>query len=417
MPNVTIRQIPWSASKSKLIGDSNTQANNRSHILRYIEVRSSEFDSVLVLCQMDLERQLRDQGLPDHVQTGHFNNLRGIDKYKDVECLIVIGRSQPPPDQAEIRSEVLFDRVPVRGRDWTETYYPKREVGISVRGQFGRIAVEAEYHPDPDAEIVRWSICEAELIQSIGRGRGVNRTSQNPLQIDIIGTVPLPIEVDEVLRWKDAQADPFELMRARGIVMACRSTTRGFWHIVAAVLPDMFKDKQAAQDRSRSLTMESANKLYLISESHRESMISAKVRLAGTRYAVPILIDPHGKDPKEFAIGILGALDFFEIDGFPSTGPVYIHPTFIDEPVQPRPENPHPPALIASSPDPDPMPEPGSFEIEEVYRGAPEKIYQQAVASMDDNDWLDLDVAGVEAARRWFVAMQPHDTDELTTTA
>ena len=40
--------------------------------------------------------------------------------------------------------------------------------------------VEGNQHPDPRVEAVRWQICEAELIQAIGRGRGVNRDGRQP---------------------------------------------------------------------------------------------------------------------------------------------------------------------------------------------------------------------------------------------
>ena len=57
------------------------------------------------------------------------------------------------------------------------------------------VAVEGPYHPDPRAEAVRRAICEAQLVQAIGRGRGVNRTDANPLQIDILTNAVLPLSL------------------------------------------------------------------------------------------------------------------------------------------------------------------------------------------------------------------------------
>jgi hypothetical protein len=110
------------------------------------------------------------------------------------------------------------------------------------------------------------------------------------------------------------ETDPFQLMFALGIVPDCDTSTKGYWNLVHAILRDRFKDKQAAQDWGRSLTMESANKIYTISESHRERFKSAKIRLRGSRYKVPVLIDPQGQDPEEFVISIVGPLDGFEMD-------------------------------------------------------------------------------------------------------
>ena len=56
-----------------------------------------------------------------------------------------------------------------------------------------------EKHADPTAEAIRWSICEGELIQAIGRGRGANRTAAAPLEIDLMTDVVLPIAVHAAL--------------------------------------------------------------------------------------------------------------------------------------------------------------------------------------------------------------------------
>ena len=101
--------------------------------------------------------------------------------------------------------------------------YPRIVRGIRMRDGTGR-EVEGNQHPDPRAEAVRWSICEAELIQTIGRGRGVNRTAANPLQIDILTNVCLPIEVDEVDNLGRDPANP-GLSRSWPPAARCRCST------------------------------------------------------------------------------------------------------------------------------------------------------------------------------------------------
>ena len=49
---------------------------------------------------------------------------------------------------------------------------------------------------------MRWQIHEAELVQALGRGRGINRTAANPLDADLLFDTALPVTVDEVLRWQ-----------------------------------------------------------------------------------------------------------------------------------------------------------------------------------------------------------------------
>ena len=49
---------------------------------------------------------------------------------------------------------------------------------------------------------MRRQICEAELVQALGRGRGVNRTVANPLDADLLFDTCIPVTVDEVIRWQ-----------------------------------------------------------------------------------------------------------------------------------------------------------------------------------------------------------------------
>jgi putative DNA primase/helicase len=53
------------------------------------------------------------------------------------------------------------------------------------------------------AEAVRWCICEGELVQAMGRGRGVNRSAATPLEIDLLTDVVLPVTVDALVPWSD----------------------------------------------------------------------------------------------------------------------------------------------------------------------------------------------------------------------
>jgi putative DNA primase/helicase len=62
------------------------------------------------------------------------------------------------------------------------------------------------------AEAVRWQICEGELIQIIGRGRGVNRTSADPLEVTVLTDRPLPLEVAEAVSWDELAPNPEDLM-------------------------------------------------------------------------------------------------------------------------------------------------------------------------------------------------------------
>jgi hypothetical protein len=79
---------------------------------------------------------------------------------------------------------------------------------VTLRGEDGMSStVETDKHPDPLTEAIRGSICEAELMQAIGRGRGVRRNASCPLDIVILGNVPLPIKLDTVAAWEPLDVD------------------------------------------------------------------------------------------------------------------------------------------------------------------------------------------------------------------
>lgn len=58
------------------------------------------------------------------------------------------------------------------------------------------------------------------------------------------------------------------------------------------------------------------------------------------------------------------------------------------------------------TPEPDPTPEPGSFEGDKTPRETAEQTYRRIVDGMDELDFLDPDAAFGEAARQWLAARQ-----------
>ena len=131
----------------------------------------------------------------------HFNALSGLDRWGDVGGLIVLGRTLPAPAPSELFAGA--DRADARRRpEDAGWWYPHRGAAHPARGRQDH-AVPCEVHADPTAEAIRWSICEGELIQAMGRGRGVNRTAENPLQIDLLTDVVLPVTVAELIAWSD----------------------------------------------------------------------------------------------------------------------------------------------------------------------------------------------------------------------
>lgn len=295
-PDARSRQVLFSAAASRFSDDQQGQANV-GKIRRYVEARSAFVESVLVICQKSLEAELVKLGLPGNVQIAHFNAIRGKDVWRDVDRLVVIGRTQAPPSAVETHAEALF-RAPVGtlGGD----YYG--HVWKPLSGQDRLVRVER--HFDPLAELIRWGICEAELIQAIGRGRPVNRTSASSLEIDIVNFVPLPdVVVDESVEWSEAQPSPLDVVAGRFGLLLPRKMVPGMARIMAALLPDLFSSENAARQAGVSSRAESADKGSHPADSAREytapriNFRRVALKMAGSRYSVPALVplNPNGQ--------------------------------------------------------------------------------------------------------------------------
>jgi putative DNA primase/helicase len=290
-----------------------TQRNNFERIGRVIEVRAREVwpGKLLVVCQLDLEVALINAGkVPANVELHHFKNISGKNDWSNVPGLMTIGRTEPGVRDVERIARALFDvdiaevELDMAGAiNW-----PLAEGYISLRDRTS-VAVQCSRHPDPHVEEVRRQICEAELMQAIGRGRGGNREADSPLQIDILTNVPLPLLADEVLGWKEIQPALARVMWSRGAVpLSYRDMARAY--------PDLFSSPKAAEhamQREAARALEGKNPPqtpieydYLIGVWGGFSLI--KYRRPGSRGpAARLLYDAERINPKTWLAERLGA--------------------------------------------------------------------------------------------------------------
>jgi len=250
------------------------------------------------------------------VGTAHFNALRGLDRWGDVDLLIVIGRTEPPPAAMEIAAEVLFHEHVNRLGDGA--YYTRTPVGLNTRtdGDLTE-AVMATSHPDPRVELLRRRAVQNEVMEAIGRGRGANRTAQNPLQIDIINEVPLPIAIDEVMSWDDAQPSDIDVIYGRHGIFIQAVNARGASGMIRALLPDAATSRTTQYRKARldsSLFQTPRGNYNKAFETVRPTHRPGRVVHAGSRYSVPIRyrhavwrrVRPSEEVPKQAKQGRLG---------------------------------------------------------------------------------------------------------------
>jgi hypothetical protein len=208
MPFVHIRQVIgapvsklklWGTERTPAIGEHNLKAIRHYVLARWLE---TERKPMLVICQKQAEEWLKTTGLPVGITVEHYNNISGIDRYKDVRSLILIGRTIPSPVVVEAYAGALTGTEPIKAAT-TGNWYGRVLRGIGLADGSGIGVENCDEHPDPVGEAVRWQICEAELMQALGRGRGVNRTAETPLDVDILADVVLPVTVNEVISWQE----------------------------------------------------------------------------------------------------------------------------------------------------------------------------------------------------------------------
>jgi hypothetical protein len=205
--DVHVRQVRDAPTSSRKLIDS-TRENPERHlkaVRRYVLQRWLENGkgSAVVICQQQVEEWLEDK-VPDAIEVAHFNAIAGLDVYRDVRLLILVGRVQPGPEAVEALAATLSGSMPVSVSPGPNgfTWYRRVRRGIRLRDGSG-IAVIGDQHPDAFVESVRQMICEAELVQALGRARAVNRSAQTPLDVDLLFDTVLPMAVDEVANWTE----------------------------------------------------------------------------------------------------------------------------------------------------------------------------------------------------------------------
>jgi putative DNA primase/helicase len=201
-PHMTVRQVLGApVTQRKLKGDHNKYALHAYILQRWHQCGRKQ---TVVIAQQAYDEWLSQGLLPQSIKIEHYNNTRGIDLYKDVRLLICIGRTLPGPEQTELLAGVLSGVEPLQASEEGANggrWYPSRDYEIGDSGHWLR---EAPYHPDKMGEAVRYQLCEAEIEQNVGRGRGINRTAANPLAVDVLADVALRgLHVDEVRQWEE----------------------------------------------------------------------------------------------------------------------------------------------------------------------------------------------------------------------
>ena len=166
------------------------------------------------------------------VETAHFNAIAGLDAYGDVAALFVIGRPLPQAAQLAAPVGALYGTA-VAGN------YHKVSAGIWLPGG-KQTAITVRRHADARAEVLRAAICEDEVLQAVGRGRGINRRVDDPLEVHVLADVVLPLEHSLVQAWSAIVPDIVQRMLLAGIAVDSPADA-------ARLHPGLFENEEQAK--------------------------------------------------------------------------------------------------------------------------------------------------------------------------
>ena len=140
--------------------------------------------------------------LPPRVGVAHWGGLRGLDQFNDVDGVVCVGRWGVPPNAVGLMAAILTGRAVPRLDGW----YPTATMTLAAADGSTR-TIDADRHPHAMAEAVRAALVDSELLQAIGRGRGVQRTAGTPLAVYVLGNVPLPLPLASLADWQPVDPD------------------------------------------------------------------------------------------------------------------------------------------------------------------------------------------------------------------
>jgi len=234
-PHMEVNQVVGGWGKTSLVrSDKGAPEENRrrenlvGELVDFARLNSG--GNALVVTYEAIEQQFAGPG----IRTGHFNAIAGLDSFRDVRSLFVIGR--PLPDVRELRAMALA----LTGRPIQPEDGQRETRGGALMADGTGAAVTVRAYADPDLEALRTAITESEVIQAIGRGRGVNRDADSPLTVFILADVALPLPLARLVSWDSVRLDVLARMAARGRVLFSPSDA-------AKAYPDLFPSVKAAE--------------------------------------------------------------------------------------------------------------------------------------------------------------------------
>jgi hypothetical protein len=230
------RLLAWATAPE---AEMRRAANRLAEVQALLDVEAAKGARVLLVTYKATAERLR---VPAGGAIEWFGNIRGLDRYKDFDTVIIAGREQPPVEAAEAQARALFADDP---EPLTLTG-DLVEQGRGYRLRDGRsIAGTVAVHPDPRVQTVLEQVRERETAQAIDRLRLIHRT--RPARVIVLSNVVLDLTVDRLTTWREIMPTRLEQAAARGLAVPLSATE------LHRCFPDLWPSAEAAKkDLQRS---------------------------------------------------------------------------------------------------------------------------------------------------------------------
>jgi putative DNA primase/helicase len=218
-----------------------------------------------------------------------FGNIRGLDRYKDFDTVIIAGREQPPVEAVEAQARALFadDLEPL-----TLTGALVRQVrGYRMRDgrQHG---VTVEVHPDARVQALLEQVRERETGQALDRLRLIHRT--RPARVIVLSNVVLDLTVDQLVSWKEIVPGTFRRVIADNAMPLVTGD-------MADAYPNLFPTREAAKKSVQRVRLLNGDKPLidiLLGECPQLATVTYRRQRDGKRAVTgQLAYDPRRVDP------------------------------------------------------------------------------------------------------------------------
>ena len=252
------------------------------------------------------------------VATGHFNALSGLNSHESAAFAAVIGRPMPNPRATAEIVKQLFGR-------WVEPVEPAEVPAGLMMADGSRRTILTRRFENPHMDAVRRAIADDNVVQAIGRVRGIRRTAASPVTVFLLSDVVTPYPLKAVTDWPSLALSPVERMAARGVILDSPVDA-------ARAYPDLFATPKAAEHAIRRAADQPPKRLLFTSIGGLGGCSDLYTRIRYRPIPTPAEPKPktrtaHVTDPgrlpslRAWLEALVGQLALFELDPQPPAPP------------------------------------------------------------------------------------------------